>query len=76
VSIFIITLCVIFAGFANHVMKICFGESNTSVRIHRKPSMIVPQYVLLATSLVLCFWIPEPFFETIMNAVKTVGGGF
>jgi len=25
---------------------------------------------------VLCFWIPDTLYQTIMNAVNAVGGGF
>jgi len=32
--------------------------------------------VLLLTSLVLCFWIPDSLYQTIMNAVTSVSGGF
>ncbi|MFH0729920.1 MAG: proton-conducting transporter membrane subunit [Pseudomonadota bacterium] len=76
VSLLILSLCVIFAGFANQVMKICFGESSTTVRIKRNPNMIYPQYVLLLTSLVLCFWMPDTLYQTIIHAVTTIGGGF
>jgi hydrogenase-4 component F len=37
--------------------------------------MVWPQYALLLTSLVLCFWIPEPLYETIVHAVNAMGGG-
>ena len=76
VSLLILSLCVIFAGFANQVMKICFGDCITEVRIQRNASMIWPQYVLLLTSLVLCFWMPNTLYQTIIHAVATIGGGF
>jgi hydrogenase-4 component F len=76
VTLLILSLCVIFAGFANQVMKICFGDSSTTVQIKRNPNMIYPQYVLLLTSLVLCFWMPESLYQTIIHAVATIGGGF
>jgi len=34
-----------------------------------------PQYVLLLTSLVLSFWVPESLYETIVHAVNSIGGG-
>jgi hydrogenase-4 component F len=76
VSFLILSLCVIFAGFANQIMKICFGNSSTEVRMKRSASMIWPQYVLLLTSLFLCFWMPDTLYQTIIHAVATIGGGF
>ncbi|HEX5681234.1 MAG TPA: proton-conducting transporter membrane subunit [Desulfobacterales bacterium] len=74
-GVFILSLCVIFAGFANHVMKISFSDAGAVDRIEEKPSMVWPQYVLLLTSLVLCFWVPESLYETIVHAVNSIGGG-
>jgi hydrogenase-4 component F len=76
VSLFILSLCVIFAGFANQVMKISYSQTETPVEMTEKASMIWPQYALLATSLVLCFWLPDPLHEAIIQAVSSTGGGF
>jgi hydrogenase-4 component F len=38
--------------------------------------MVWPQYVLLLTSLVLCIWIPDSLYQTIIHAVNSIGGGF
>jgi hydrogenase-4 component F len=77
-GIFILSLCVIFAGFAKHIMKISFDDTDTSVKIQmeEKAGMIWPQYVLLLTSMVLSFWIPDTLYQTIINAVNSIGGGF
>jgi hydrogenase-4 component F len=74
-GVFMLSLCVIFAGFANHVMKMSFSEAKTVDRIEEKSAMVWPQYVLLLTSLVLCFWVPESLYETIVHAVNSIGGG-
>ncbi|MGD8251130.1 MAG: proton-conducting transporter membrane subunit [Desulfobacterales bacterium] len=76
VGIFILSLCVIFAGFANQVLKISYGETDTEIRIPEKANMIWPQYVLLSTSVVLCFWLPDPLYQAIVQAVTSSGGGF
>jgi hydrogenase-4 component F len=77
-TIFIISLCVVFAGFANQAMKISFGDAdkNTKIKIREKASMIWPQYILLITSLILCLWIPDTLYNTIIDAVSAIGGGF
>jgi hydrogenase-4 component F len=38
--------------------------------------MVWPQYALLTTSLVLCFWMPDTLYQTIVQALSTMGGGF
>ncbi len=76
IGVFILSLCVIFAGFANQVMKISFNQTDTEIRIPEKASMIWPQYALLLTSLVLCFWLPDTLYQTIIQAVSFSGGGF
>ncbi|MCF8087759.1 MAG: hydrogenase [Desulfotignum sp.] len=84
-GIFIFSLCVIFAGFARQVMAICFDtptETDTQPAADQKnflfkepPGMVWPQYVLLLTSLILCFFIPDALYQTIVDAVHAIGGG-
>jgi hydrogenase-4 component F len=74
-ALFILSICVIFAGFSKHIMKISFGDYDVAVQAEEKPSMVWPQYVLLLTSVVLCFWMPDPLYQTILHAVQTISGG-
>ncbi|MBC2734622.1 MAG: hydrogenase [Desulfobacteraceae bacterium] len=76
VGLFVLSLCVIFAGFARHVMKISFDDVDTTIQIEETSIMVWPQYALLTTSMVLCFWIPETLYQTIVQALATTGGGF
>ena len=75
-GLFILSLCVIFAGLANNIMRICFSPCDDTTRIRETGSLVLPQYALLLTSLVLCFWMPERLYQTIVNAVNAMGGGF
>ena len=75
-GIFILSLCVIFAGFANQVMKISFDDSDATIQLTESPGMVWPQYALLLTSLLLCFWVPDTLYQTIIHAVTSIGGGF
>ncbi len=75
-GIFIFSMCVIFAGFANHALKISFEGYRTTVRMEESASMVWPQYVLLLTSLLLCFWIPDIFSRAITQAITASGGVF
>ena len=76
IGLFILSICVIFAGFGRHVMKISFADSDATIRLVEKPAMVWPQYALLLTSLLLCFWMPDTFYQTIIHAVNSIGGGF
>jgi hydrogenase-4 component F len=75
VGIFILSICVIFAGFANHMLKMAFGSAESETKIKETPIMVWPQFALLLTSVVLCFWMPGSLSQTIAQAVKTIGGG-
>ncbi len=74
-GIFIASLCVIFAGFANQVMKICFNDAPRTTPFEEKAGLVWPQYILLLTSLILCFFIPDALYQTIVDAVNAIGGG-
>lgn len=74
-GIFILSLCVIFAGFGNQVMKISFNPSKKTIQLKEKASMVWPQYILLLTSLILCFFMPDTLYQTIVDAVTAIGGG-
>lgn len=73
--IFMASICVIFAGFANQIMKISFDDSKRKHRMHVPGSMLWPQYVLLLTSVVLSFWMPDTLYRAIIDAITTIGGG-
>lgn len=83
-AILMLCLGVIFAGFAKHIMHISFGrpefengaKENAPLAIKEKAVMIWPPYILLLASLALCVLTPEALFQTIMDAVGSVGGGF
>ncbi|MFZ0613114.1 MAG: proton-conducting transporter membrane subunit [Desulfobacterales bacterium] len=72
-GLFIFSICVIFAGFANHVLQISFGGGSAAIRITEKPGLIWPQYALLLTSLLLCLWMPGTLYRTILTAVSYAG---
>ena len=74
-AVFIVCLCVIFAGLSNQIMKISFNKSDTMVRLKEKVGLVWPQYLLLLTSLILCFFMPDALYQTIIDAVAAIGGG-
>lgn len=75
-AIFVLSICVIFAGFANHVIRMVFGPSPSTSRLRERAGLLWPPYLLLLTSLVLFLWMPDTLYQTIRHAVATIGGGF
>lgn len=77
-AIFILSLCFIFAGLSNQVLKMSFGGASEALpdAAPLKVGLVWPQYVLLLTSALLCVWMPDIFYETIIDAAGTMGGGF
>ncbi|MBF0378299.1 MAG: hydrogenase [Desulfamplus sp.] len=84
-AIFILMLCIIFAGFSTQMMKISFGPpsdnesskvktAHITSKIEKDAAMIFPQYILLITSIILCFWMPDSLYETVVSAVAFMGG--
>lgn len=76
IGVFMLTLAVIFAGFANHVMKISYGGSPSEGKLEERTAMVYPQYALLLTSMLLCFWMPETLYQAISTAADFRWGGF
>jgi hydrogenase-4 component F len=58
------------------VMRIAYGDSASEDAIEESAAMVWPQYALLATSIVLCLWMPETLYEAIAEAVNLGSGGF
>lgn len=76
VGIFMFSLCVIFAGLTSKVMWMSFHPSDATTPVRESLGLIWPQYTLLTTSMVLCFWMPDALQQTIIHAVTAIGGGF
>ena len=50
-------------------------DSDKTIGFKEKASLVWPQYILLLTSLILCFFIPDTLYQTIIEAVTAIGGG-
>ena len=77
-AIFILSLCFIFAGLSNQIIKMSFGDvlDDITTPFPEKACLVWPQYVLLLTSLALCVWMPDILYQTIIDAATAMGGGF
>lgn len=75
VSIFIFALILIFAGASRLVTKMCFASCNDAeVLVKENWSRTLPSFALLAASLILCIWLPDSVYQTIISAIATIGG--
>ncbi|MCD6388034.1 MAG: hydrogenase [Desulfobulbaceae bacterium] len=75
ISIFIFSLILIFAGASRLVMQMVFSErDNDSILVPEKWSRALPPILLLLTSLILVIWLPDSIYQTIQNAISSIGG--
>lgn len=74
ISIFIVALVLIFAGAARLVMKMSFGKWDEEILVDEKMARVLPSYALLLTSIILCIWLPDSLYQTILSAIATIGG--
>ena len=70
----LILLILIFAGAARIVLRMSFASTDQKVLVDEKTMRVVPSFVLLLTSLALCFWLPDQLYQTIINAISVIGG--
>ena len=75
ITIFIFCLILIFAGAARLVMRMSFAQHGEAILVPEKLWRVVPSYVLLLTSALLCVWLPDTLYQTIINAIAVIGGG-
>ncbi len=75
ISIFIFALILIFAGASRLVMKMSFGKWDDEILVDENMARVLPSYALLLTSIILCVWMPDSLYQTILSAIATIGGG-
>jgi len=75
ISIFIFSLILIFAGASRLVMQMVFGErTDDDILVPEKWLRSLPPILLLLTSLALVIWLPDTIYQTIQNAISSIGG--
>lgn len=75
ISTFIFALILIFAGASRLVMRMSFGKWDDKILVDENLARVLPSYALLLTSIILCVWMPDSLYQTILSAIATVGGG-
>lgn len=75
ITIFILTLVLIFAGAARQIMAMSFRPYKQEILVGERAARLWPPYALLTTSVLLCVWLPDPIYQAIITTIATVGGG-
>lgn len=75
VSILLVCLLLISAGLMRYVLKISFNPTEITPTLKEKPLLIFPQLTLLVVSVILCFWIPDTIYQTIIQSISSISGG-
>lgn len=75
VGLFIVSLCLVFAGAGKAFMAMSFERSGHDVKQQEHFLRLLPPCILLLASILFCIWMPEPLVEMIQNSVKIIGGG-
>lgn len=74
VSIFILALVLIFAGASRLVMKMSFGKWDDEILVDENMARVLPSFALLLTSIILCVWLPDSLYQTILSVIANIGG--
>ena len=74
ISVFIFALIFIFAGASRLVMNMSFGKCDSEILVDENLARVLPSYTLLLTSIILCIWLPDSIYQTIIDVISTIGG--
>ncbi len=75
VSLFIFCLILIFAGASRLVMQMILGDrEEEKILIPEKWMRALPPIILLLSSLALVIWLPDSIYQTIQQAISSIGG--
>lgn len=74
-GLFLLALILVFSGASRNFIRMSFSRSDTTeLIVPEKWSMTIPPLVLLATSVILSLWLPDPILDTINSIAAQVGG--
>ena len=73
-GLFIASLVLVVAGFAQIVTTMSFGPSDEEILVQEQMLRVLPPFALLLTSIVLCVWMPDALYQTIINTIAAIGG--
>ncbi len=75
-TIFVSGLLLVFSGASRHIIHMTFGTPQVEeLLVEEKLPRLLPSYILLATSILLTFWMPDALWNIINQAATLMGGG-
>jgi hydrogenase-4 component F len=69
---FILLLILIFAGISKHFIRMAFAGRDAKLIRKERLGRIFPVFILLAASILLSLWLPEPLRRTILDAISRI----
>lgn len=73
-TLFLFCLILVFAGASRLLMDMILAESDRrAARIPEQWPRILPPMLLLLTSVALVIWLPDSLYQTIQDAIITIG---
>ncbi|HBI16496.1 MAG TPA: hydrogenase [Desulfobulbaceae bacterium] len=69
---FIFMLILIFAGISKHFIRMTFAKGEAKLIRKERLGRVFPVFILLATSILLSLWLPEPLRQTILKTVSQI----
>jgi len=73
-GLFAAALLLVFCGVARHVLHMSFAPCETEMLVPERAGFLLPPYMLLLASLLLCFWMPPELYNMIRQSVAAIGG--
>lgn len=74
VSLFMLAVLIVFAGIGKACLAMSFGDEVEKLQTKEKLLRVIPPYVLLAASVIITVWMPQPVYNTIINSIQIIGG--
>jgi hydrogenase-4 component F len=74
VGIFIVAVTLVAAGTGRVFMSMSYGDTKEKLQIPEKNMRLLPAFALLLASFVLCVWVPDVVFNTILESIQMIGG--
>lgn len=73
-ALFIFALILVVAGSAQIVTEMSFSANIAEARGVERYLRVVPPYALLCASILLCIWMPDGIYTTILDTIEIIGG--
>ena len=73
-GIFVLGLILVFAGASKAMIRISFGNFTGNMLVEERWERVLPPYMLIAASIFFTIYLPDAIYQTLVNAISTIGG--